>query len=102
MGYGVHFGALSKIDEIAIRYYGHLPVLLHDIDPNVDASRDLFEMQVATSFNYDVLGVKQLVPAEGDNVVAGYETDGGVLIIAETAVNLPEEIYCCPIDRRNP
>ena len=79
MGSGVHFGAVSRDDEIAIKYYGHLPALLHDIDPLVDRSRDLLASLVAASENYDVMGVARIAEPVPAGETSDFETDGGVL-----------------------
>lgn len=95
MGSGVHFGAISKTDEIAIKYYAHLPVVLHDIDPKVDHSRSLLAEQIADDEAYEVLGLAALTPAVGDNVVADFETDGNILIISQSGYKFPTEINHC-------
>lgn len=39
MGVGVYFGVISKMDEIVIKYYVYLFVLLYDIEFKVDLFR---------------------------------------------------------------
>ncbi|MEJ8561631.1 LssY C-terminal domain-containing protein [Yoonia sp. GPGPB17] len=95
MGAGVHYGAVSKTDEIAIKYYSHLPVLLHDIDPNVDRSRNVISTQVEQLQGYNVLGLAPMTPPVADDVVADYETDGQILVVAEAETELPSEIRQC-------
>ncbi|NRB00706.1 MAG: LssY C-terminal domain-containing protein [Rhodobacteraceae bacterium] len=95
MGAGVHFGAISKTDEIAIKYYSHLPVLLHDIDPQVDASRALLAEQLASMPDYQVLGHASLAPPVSDDVVADYETDGDILVLAESSATMPANLLDC-------
>lgn len=95
MGAGVHFGALSMTEEIAIKYYGHLPVVLHDIDPKVDESRALLENAVNGTSDYRVLGLANLASPVEDNVVADYETDGGILVIVDAAAIATAEQYSC-------
>lgn len=95
MGADVHFGAISKTDEIAIKYYAHLPVLLHDIDPMVDHSRSLFAAHVTRLPSYNVVGLLPLAPAIDDTVVADYETDGNILVIAQSGYKLPADLKRC-------
>ncbi|MEM1078843.1 MAG: LssY C-terminal domain-containing protein [Pseudomonadota bacterium] len=95
MGAGVHLGAISKTEEIAIKYYSHLPVLLHDIDPKVDQSRALLAGQVDGLPGYQVLGLAALTQPVEDGVVADYETDGGILVLAQEGVALPETLMDC-------
>lgn len=102
MGGGVHFGAVSKTEEIAIKYYRHLPVLLHDIDPKVDESRGLLALQVASLPSYHVVGLARLKPAVPDGIVADYETDGAILVVAKDLSAMPPHIrQCLSIDGRN-
>lgn len=95
LGAGVSFGAISRDDELAIKYYRHLPVLLHDIDPYVDHSRDLLASQVAASAEYDVIGFAKLSDPVPDGVIADYQTDGKVLIVADHGKNISPEIMEC-------
>jgi len=94
-GKGIHFGAISRDDEIAVKYYGHLPVILHDIDPDVDASRHILAEQVMGTDGYVVLGVAPLASnvSEGEN--SDFETDGGVLVISEEGNSIPDGIATC-------
>lgn len=95
MGAGVHFGAISKTDEIAIKYYAHLPVLLHDIEPKVDLSRSLLAEQIEGRDDYHILGLAALTPAVEDNVIADFETDGSILVIAQSGFDVPAEVQRC-------
>ncbi len=36
----LYLGAISRDEELAVKYYGPIPALLHDIDPEVDRVRD--------------------------------------------------------------
>ncbi|MEM7472565.1 MAG: LssY C-terminal domain-containing protein [Pseudomonadota bacterium] len=105
-GAGVHFGAISRDDEIAVKYYGHLPVILHDIDPKVDATRRLLAELVLGAERYTILGIAPLSRkvSEGEN--SDFGTDGGVLVLTEHGKNVSEDILSCfklerepPIDR---
>lgn len=107
VGAGVHFGAISRDDEIAVKYYGHLPVILHDIDPKVDVSRRLLAEQVLGAERYTILGIAPLARrvSEGEN--SDFETDGGVLVLAEQGKNVSADILSCfelehepPINRK--
>lgn len=95
MGAGIHLGAISKDEEIAIKYYIHLPVLLHDIDPKVDMSRHLLARQVAQSTAYQVLGHAPLAAAVPDGVTADYETDGKVLVIVRKGEQVAPDLLKC-------
>lgn len=95
VGDGLHFGAISQTDEIAIKYYGHLPVLLHDIDPNVDRSRDMLTAQVNDSDRFDVVGIASIAQAVSDGTVSDFETDGGVLVVTDRGRVLPDDIQTC-------
>ncbi|WP_299934716.1 LssY C-terminal domain-containing protein [uncultured Pelagimonas sp.] len=95
MGRGVHFGAISRDDEIAIKYYGHLPVILHDIDPLVDKSRDLLAAQVGQNAHYDVVGIAEIAKPVADGEFSDFETDGGVLVLAEAGYQLPSDVADC-------
>ncbi|WP_424972711.1 LssY C-terminal domain-containing protein [Dinoroseobacter sp. S76] len=95
MGAGVHLGAISKTEEIAIKYYSHLPVLLHDIDPKVDLSRALLADQVADLPGYRVLGLAALTLPVSDGIVADYETDGDILVLAKEGYVLPPDLADC-------
>ena len=95
VGSNIHLGAISKTDEFAIKYYSHLPVMLHDIDPHVDRSRDLLARQTGAASNYDVLGITPLSKKVVDGVTADFETDGRVLIIAHETVRLSAEMRKC-------
>ena len=94
-GAGVHFGAISRDDEIAVKYYGHLPVFLHDIDPKVDASRQLLAEQVRGADRYTILGIAPLARRVSGGENSDFETDGGVLVITENAVQFPESGHWC-------
>ncbi|MCV6591598.1 MAG: LssY C-terminal domain-containing protein [Silicimonas sp.] len=94
-GGNVHFGAISRDDEIAVKYYGHLPVILHDIDPQVDRSRALLEHQLGQIPGYRVLGTAPLAPPVPEGATADYETDGGVLLIAEAGRPVPDAVLTC-------
>ena len=69
--------------------------MLHDIDPNVDRSRDLLARQIVAASRYDVLGITLLSKKVVDGVTADFETDGRVLIIAHETVRLSAEMRKC-------
>ncbi|WP_107498159.1 LssY C-terminal domain-containing protein [Thalassobius sp. I31.1] len=95
MGSGIHFGALSRDEEIAIKYYGHLPVLLHDIDPMVDLSRDMLAGQVWDSDQFEVVGIAPLAESVKEGEVSDFQTDGGVLVVTDKGRTLPESVMRC-------
>lgn len=95
VGDNLHFGALSRTDEIAIKYYGALPVLLHDIDPMVDESRDTLAAQLEESAHFDVVGIAPLALSVDDGSFSDYETDGGVLVLTDRGHALPAELQTC-------
>jgi len=95
MGAGVQFGALSRDDEIAIKYYGHLPVLLHDIDPKVDLSRDMLAGQVRASDRFEVVGIAPLAAPVPDDFGSDFQTDGGVLVLTDRGRTLPDKVMRC-------
>lgn len=92
---GVHFGAISRTDEIAVKYYGHLPTILHDIAPNVDASRQLMAEQITRNTGYSVLGVSPIAESVPEGATSDYETDGGVLIVTQNGVAIPSGALGC-------
>ena len=96
VGPQVSFGAISRDDEIAIKYYRHLPVLLHDIDPMVDKSRDLLASQLAENKQFEVAGYANLGNRVYEGEYADFETDGRVLIIAERGALTGAELDCLP------
>ncbi|WP_185960918.1 LssY C-terminal domain-containing protein [Aliiroseovarius halocynthiae] len=97
-GNDVSFGAISRDDELAIKYYRQLPVLLHDIDPRVDLSRDLLAPQIENSNRFEVVGYAGLGDAVSDGVLADFQTDGRILIVADRWATIsPEAIECLNI-----
>jgi len=88
-------GAISRDDELAIKYYRHLPVLLHDIDPRVDLSRDMLRSQVIENNRFDVLGFASLAQEVPDGVEADYQTDGRVLVIVDRDADIPPDTLSC-------
>ncbi|MEM8803035.1 MAG: LssY C-terminal domain-containing protein [Pseudomonadota bacterium] len=94
-GLGVYFGAMSRTEEIAIKYYGHLPALLHDIDPKVDESRDFFASLIALQPSYAVAGYAALTEPVPDGISADYQTDGRVLIVTQGKTLLPDTLRRC-------
>lgn len=78
---GLSLGAISRDDEIAVKYYKHLPVLLHDIDPHVDRSRALLAAQVGSHVAFEVAGYAALGQRVGDDDLGDYQTDGLVLVL---------------------
>lgn len=95
IGQGIHFGAMSRTEEIAIKYYGHLPVLLHDIDPKVDQSRDFFASLFEAHPRYAVAGYAALTDPVPDGISADYETDVRILIVVESDKPLPSSLGRC-------
>jgi len=95
VGTGLHLGAISRDDEIAIKYYKHLPALLHDIDPFVDHSRTLLAHQVELSQTYRVAGYAALGRRIGDGDMGDYQTDGLVLVIARKDIPLTAQERAC-------
>jgi membrane protein DedA with SNARE-associated domain len=91
----VSFGAISRDDELAIKYYRHLPVLLHDIDPLVDRSRDLLASQIELSSRYEVLGYAGLGRIVPEGAHADYQSDGYVLVVAERGAIAPPGVVKC-------
>lgn len=80
-GAGLSLGAISRDDEIAVKYYKHLPVLLHDIDPHVDRSRALLAAQADGHAALEVAGYAALGQRVGDDDMGDYQTDGLVLVL---------------------
>lgn len=76
---------MSRTEEIAIKYYGDLPVLLHDIDPRVDQSRD------SAQPGYAVAGYAALTDPVPDGISADYQMDGGILVIMQGHTLLPDQ-----------
>lgn len=94
-GDGISLGAISRDDELAIKYYQHMPVLLHDIDPLVDNSRDLLAGQVATSRQFEVIGYAGLGQSVPEGVRADFETDGQVLVVAQRGLEIAPDVMAC-------
>ncbi|MEM8541076.1 MAG: hypothetical protein AAGF25_08990, partial [Pseudomonadota bacterium] len=78
-----------------IKYYRHLPVLLHDIDPKVDQSRDMLASQVSKSQRFVVDGFSQLMAPVLDGGRSDYETDGKILVLSDASTKLPSEVIEC-------
>lgn len=95
MGGGVQFGALSRDQALAIKYYRHLPVLLHDIDRAVDRSRDLLAEQVARSARFEVAGLAPIAAPVALDQGAEFHTDGKVLVLIEKGYSLPPDLRAC-------
>lgn len=95
MGAHLSFGAISRDDELAIKYYRHLPVLLHDIDPKVDQSRDMLAAQIAMSERFAVFGFAKLGQALPEGEFADFETDGRVLVVLKKGAELTAKALAC-------
>ena len=54
----IFLGAISRDEEIAIKYYRTISALLHDIVPEVDQERDTFAAQISAAENLIVVSVK--------------------------------------------
>jgi hypothetical protein len=72
-----------------------LPVVLHDSDPQTDASRNLLGKQVAQAGQFTVAGWAHLGPIVTPDEQWDYTSDGRILIITERGVDLPAEIIAC-------
>jgi membrane protein DedA with SNARE-associated domain len=89
------FGAISQDEEVAIKYYRHLPVILHDIHPDVDRSRDMLATQIAAHPELRVLGYAPLGTPVVEDLASDYETDGRVLVVTDATAQIPQEILTC-------
>lgn len=94
-GEGLYLGAISRDDELAIKYYKHLPVLLHDIAPEVDLSRDMLAAQATTHDGLEVAGYAALATPVADADTADYQTDGRVLVLVQKGRTLTEQERSC-------
>lgn len=84
-GQPLYLGAISRDEEIAIKYYRHIPALLHDIDPDVDAARATLAQQIAALPVAPDLHLEPLQPA---GEFRDYKTDGKLLIVAEASADV--------------
>lgn len=91
-GQAVHFGGTGRDDEIAVEHYEHLPGILHDIDPDIDASRRVLAEQVMRAENYVVLDIAPLAPNVTDGQNSDFQTEGGVLVLMEEGSNVSESL----------
>lgn len=82
----VYLGAISRDEELAIKYYRAIPALLHDIDPEVDKARDLLMKQVQMGSKAQVQGLLPLQQPVDDGMESDYQTDGRVLLLADLEV----------------
>lgn len=94
-GRGIYLGAISKDDEIAIKYYGAIPALLHDIDPDVDRARDLLRSQIEASADFKVSGTAPLLQPVQDSDPGDYRTDGKVLVVSDSTGSEKPHHYEC-------
>jgi hypothetical protein len=81
----LYLGAISRDEEIAIKYYRHIPALLHDIDPDVDAARATLALQIAALPVAPDLHLEPLQPA---GEFRDYKTDSKLLIVAEASADV--------------
>jgi membrane protein DedA with SNARE-associated domain len=91
----LYFGAISRDEEIAVKYYEAIPAILHDIDHKVDLARDAFAKEVTHLTNYDSLGLAPLMPPTDELAAQDYVTDGGVLILKDAKTPLPPDQISC-------
>ncbi|MTI16476.1 hypothetical protein E1162_04385 [Rhodobacteraceae bacterium RKSG542] len=91
----IYFGAISRDEELAIKYYRAIPAILHDIAPNVDVDRDALGQQVHEVSGYGVSGYAVLTEPVVESADQDYETDGRLLIVnAHTTALTPAEKNC--------
>jgi membrane protein DedA with SNARE-associated domain len=94
-GLNLYLGAISTDEEIAIKYYDRIPAIIHDIDRNVDLSRDAFARQVARLRDYNVLGKIKLSVDTPEEMYSDYFSDGKVIIINNTDTKLTSKQHRC-------
>lgn len=87
-GLGLYLGAISRDEELAIKYYRDIPALLHDIDPEVDQARGVLEKHVQNSALWKPLGLAQLSLPLNDGFESDYQTDGRVFVVVDADVDL--------------
>ncbi|MDA5557673.1 LssY C-terminal domain-containing protein [Shimia sp. MMG029] len=92
---GLSVGAISRDDELAIKYYRHLPVLLHDINPYVDKSRDMLAKQIKENTTFEILGYSRIGTPVFEAATADYETDGRILVVAEPGRKVSDAVMSC-------
>ncbi|WP_422374501.1 LssY C-terminal domain-containing protein [Roseibium sp.] len=86
-GQSLYVASVSRDEEIAIKYYKHIPTLLHDIARNVDEERERLRAdiqdiaQIASNTDHTVLGTFPLGEAVRATENSEYFTDGGVLFV---------------------
>lgn len=100
-GQSVYVASLSRDEEIAIKYYKHIPSLLHDIARDVDYERDLLRAQIDNvslknpKGNLGVLGTFPLGQPVKESEKSEYFTDGGVLFIGNRSIAERVELTDC-------
>lgn len=94
-GLPVYLGAISRDEELAIKYYRAIPALLHDIDPEVDKARDLLMKQAQLGSKVQVQGLIPFQQPVPDGVESDYQTDGRILVLSDTKLlGAPGEQTC--------
>jgi membrane protein DedA with SNARE-associated domain len=91
----IYVGAVSRDEEIAIKYYRAIPALLHDIEPEVDRARDLLASQIVEKPGLSVLGLAPLQPPVFDGQESDYQTDGRLLVVGSSYRSLKPQYYDC-------
>lgn len=92
-GQGLYVASLSRDEELAIKYYKHIPALLHDIARDVDRERALFQQQVKNRMpgEHDqaihAIGTFRLGHPVAEHVNSDYFTDGGVLLLRSSTTS---------------
>lgn len=94
-GRTLYLGAISRDEELAIKYYDTIPAILHDIDPEVDPPRDDLARRVAAHPGVKVAGWAPLGTAVPDAAGLDYLTDGKVLILHDTGMTLSAAERTC-------
>ncbi|WIY27786.1 LssY C-terminal domain-containing protein [Parasedimentitalea psychrophila] len=91
----IYVGAISRDEEIAIKYYRAIPALLHDIEPEVDRVRDLLAAQIVGHSELSVLGLAPLQKPVHDGQESDYQTDGRLLVVGSSYRSLLPQYYNC-------
>ncbi len=86
-GQTLYVAALSRDEELAIKYYKQIPALLHDIARDVDQERDALLQSIGALAGQSVqsLGTFALGKAVSQEAASDYFTDGKVLLLQSSS-----------------
>jgi hypothetical protein len=86
-GQTLYVAALSRDEELAIKYYKQIPALLHDIARDVDQERDALLQSIGALAGQSVqsLGTFALGKTVSQEAVSDYFTDGKVLLLQSSS-----------------